>query len=72
VMSMIPWKNGAPVGQRHMAAWVVCPLRMRSPSLEVARGGLTETLVLTKANRVPEAVTYLTVTYAVWDIPAGG
>jgi hypothetical protein len=64
VTSMIPWKNGAPVGQRHMAAWAICPRRVRSSSLEVAREGLNGTLVLAKADGVPEAVAYLTVTHA--------
>jgi hypothetical protein len=64
VMTMTPWKNGPPVGQRHVAAWAICPRSVRASSLEVAREGLNGTLVLVEDKRAPKAVAYLTVTHA--------
>jgi hypothetical protein len=64
VKPMVPWRNGVPVGKRRLPVWAVCPRRVRSSSLRMAREGLNGTLVLVEAAGNPEAVAYLTITHA--------
>jgi hypothetical protein len=68
VTSMIPWRNGSPLGKRNLAAWAICPRNLPSPHppLEVVREGLNGTLVLAESSRgmLLQAVAYLTITHA--------